>query len=110
MTEDDSIFDDHVLLATIEAQTRAANKHGVPVRLFVVRTREFVAEVAKRYHRSAQMERVQDFVLDCEEPFFKDDAERDGYKIALGIEFQRRKMKSLNEQKTLDRSRPFAPR
>jgi hypothetical protein len=103
---------EHFLMAIIEGQTRAMNRYwweGSVVRLDYERFEHLIGEVASLYYRGAKMKWILEFVLMWNEPF-DSDAERHGYKVALGIEFYRRKRLGIEVIEQLDRTRPFAPR
>ncbi len=102
---------EHMLVALVEAQTRAMNRYyeDPAISLQYERFDTLLREVAKEYFNGADMNAILERVLDWNEPFVSD-AERHGYKVALGIEFQRRKQAGIAIIENLERTRPFAPR
>ncbi len=105
-----AVPDENILCAIVEAQTRAMNRFCESrVVLDYGRTVRLIWETAAAYHRGVDMDSLLERVLDRNEPYV-DDGERHGYKVALGIEFNRRKQKSIATIQELERTRPFAPR
>jgi hypothetical protein len=94
-----SVFDDPYLDATCRAQTKALYKYQQQVSLDVEKVRQLTLEVKALYRPGRDMVRILEFILDWHEPF-TDDAERGGYKIAIGMamhEVRIRREKQLDE-------------
>lgn len=100
---------DQIGADTIEAETRAVEKFGVAVHLDIWLVEQLVRLVARRYGYGTEFERLLEEALDSAAPF-TNDAERGGYKIALGIIFSRRRHHERAQMRELEISRPFAPR
>ncbi len=100
-----TVFDDPFMIATISAQTRAMGKFGQTVRLNTETTRRLYYHVASRYKPSDSMELIIESVLDLNEPF-SNDAERGGYKIAIGMAMQTIRRRRHEQLLELDRRAP----
>lgn len=100
-----TVFDDPFMLATISAQTRAMSKFGQTVRLNAETTRRLYFHVASLYKPSDNMELIIESVLNLSEPF-SNDAERGGYKIAIGMTLQTIRTRRHEQLLELDRRAP----
>lgn len=101
--------EEYFIVATVEGQTRAMNRSGATVQLDYRRTMSIFKVAARCYAQGWPMLATLEYALDEYEPFHCDD-ERHGYKVALGIEFNRRKQAGIRIVQELERTRPFAPR
>ncbi len=79
------IFDDPFFIATVNAQTRAMNKFEVDyVHLERETTKRLYNDFIANLTRIGDVAKTLEFVLDMNEPFVSN-AERGGYKIAIGM-------------------------
>lgn len=100
-----AIFDNPFFIATINAQTRAMNKFdGETVQLDLERVRMLYFEVIRRA-QGEDMERIIEFVLDLHEPYIND-AERGGYKIAIGMSIHEVRKRRNAQLQALDARTP----
>jgi hypothetical protein len=100
---------DQLAVDTIEAERRAVDNHHVAIHLKIGIVESLVAFVARRYaygDGGEDFEALLDFALDRFEPY-DNDAQRDGYKIALGLIFNRRKMARDSQLREHERVHPI---
>ncbi len=94
-----AIFDNPFFVAACNARTRAMVKFGVDIdELDLERVRRLYLEVIRR-SAGEDMGRIIEVVLNLNEPFISD-AERGGYKIAIGLslhEVHKLRKKQLSE-------------
>jgi hypothetical protein len=101
---------DEIATDTLDAQSVAERKTGLPCTLDIRVVMTMIREVAERYEPELELEPILDHVLHLN--LIAEEPERTGYKCALGKVFYRRwKFKEAQEQvlEDLFAATPFAP-